>query len=246
MKSKANLEKNRTMPKKIDQVDSFTSKKRANERAKTLMKKQAKDMSHLLLKANKTTANDIMDKDNGFVTLLKIGDKIFVVSEGAVGRKFDEDPSYIKDLAKKAEKVEPDLGDPILNATVKSLYLKNTESHENPNNQDNPENPNNLENHDSPDNQGNSGSSLSSNSEKQTLTDRRYIKRARTLSQVIANRAGSNAVNVLANRSKSGINVKPARKKRMFVCNYCQKKYDSKKKVKAHTRDKHHDSGSSD
>jgi hypothetical protein len=122
--SVSNLSNGRKVPTNIKEIGNFSNKGRANERAKTLIKKQIKELGLLLLKINNTPADDVMNQENGFVTVLKVGGKTFYASEGVVGRKMIDNSKYFHDIVSKAERIEPDLKNAVLNATLKAQYLK--------------------------------------------------------------------------------------------------------------------------
>ena len=86
------------------------------------MKKQAKYFGLHLLK----TTNTPLSKDNWFLTILKIGNKTYYTAEGTVGRKAMEDKSYFDNLLSTGQQINPDLGDNILNCTIKAQFLKDS------------------------------------------------------------------------------------------------------------------------
>ena len=54
----------------------------------------------------------------------QIGNKTYYTAEGTFGRKAMEDKTYFDNLLSTGQQINPDLGNNILNCTIKAHFLK--------------------------------------------------------------------------------------------------------------------------
>ena len=119
---KKNLLSGSKKPVDATNIGQFNSKYKATARMKHIITKHSKEASEFLLKVNNSLAGGLKNKENGFFMAFKAGDKVFVASEGAVGKKFVEEDEYRAEVIKDAKVIDVKLNSPILTSLLKSQY----------------------------------------------------------------------------------------------------------------------------
>ena len=111
----------------VEDIGDSKTKYKATERTKDIIKKHAKEAAEFFLKINNTKV-DGLDKDtNGFIMLYKTGKKVFMVSEGDMGKIMVENINYRNEMFENAKKIETILKTPILTSMLKGKYGKRDE-----------------------------------------------------------------------------------------------------------------------
>ena len=111
--------------KKVDSIENigeFKNKYKATEKTKHLISKHGREAAENLLKLNNSEVDGLNEKENGFILIYKTGNKLFIVSEGNMGKNMVENEEYRKEVFESAQNVEINLKTPMLTSLLKSQY----------------------------------------------------------------------------------------------------------------------------